>query len=343
MWYRLFMTNETIEVISKQAQEYYKSTPVIILGSGASAAFGMSGMGKLADHLVKNIVFNDLPKFEQERWHHFCKLLLRNIDLETALHEVQLPEKLTSRVVTSTWNLLAPEDINIFEESLIDSELFPLGRLLKYTLKSTIGELNIVTTNYDRLAEYACEQENIHHYSGFSHGFKGHAVKKDYLRCVRQVNIWKVHGSLGWFVNERGIITSIGNPNKIPDGLTPLIVTPGIEKYRNTHREPYKTIIHESDDVLDQASSYLCIGFGFNDEHIQTKLVNRCSKNGAPVIIITHGLTEATKKFINNISNYLAIEALKGNNSKVYSSFLSEPKEIEGDYWSLSGFMKLIM
>ncbi|QHJ12882.1 hypothetical protein FX988_03140 [Paraglaciecola mesophila] len=339
------MSEEILNKISKQAQDYYKNTPVIILGSGASAAFGMSGMWQLAQHLMANVDVVDLHDNEQTSWHNFCEKLKADIDLETALHDVPLSPELTGRVVSETWSLLAPEDFTVFEGSLNNLSLFPLGKLLKHMFRSTAKELNIITPNYDRLAEYACEQENIHHYSGFSHGYRGYSAKKDYLSCSRQVNIWKVHGSLGWFSNSNGVIIFLSNVSEIPNDLTPLIVTPGIEKYRSTHKEPYKTIIHESDDVMDKATAYLCIGFGFNDEHIQTKLVNRCANNGASVIIITYKLTEATKEFIANESTdkYLAIEAAEDNKSKIYSSLLDEPAEVEGEFWSLSGFMNLIM
>lgn len=339
------MSEEVLNKISKQAQDYYKNTPVIILGSGASAAFGMSGMWKLAQHLMANVDVVDLHDNEQTSWQNFCEKLQANIDLETALHDTPLSPELTGRVVSETWNLLAPEDFKVFEKSLNNPSLFPLGKLLKHMFRSTAKELNIITPNYDRLAEYACEQENIHHYSGFSHGYRGYSAKKDYLSCSRQVNIWKVHGSLGWFTNYNGVITSLSNINEIPNDLTPLIVTPGIEKYRSTHKEPYKTIIHESDDVMDGATAYLCVGFGFNDEHIQTKLVNRCANNGASVIIITYELTEATKEFIatESTDKYLAIEFAQDNKSKIYSSVLDAPVEVEGDFWSLKGFMNLIM
>ena len=339
------MSEGILDKISKQAQGYYRNTPVIILGSGASAAFGMSGMGKLAQHLVANVDVGDLLGDEKASWHRFCEKLKAGIDLETALHDVPLSHELTSKVVSETWNLLAPEDFTVFEGSLNNSSFFPVGKLLRHMFRSTATELNIITTNYGRLAEYACEQEGIHHYSGFSHGYRGYTVKKDYLSCSRQVNIWKVHGSLGWFTNSDGVIVSLNNINKIPDGLTPLIVTPGIEKYRSTHKEPYKTIIHESDDVMDDATAYLCVGFGFNDEHIQTKLVNRCANNGASVIIITYELTEATKAFIasKSTSKYLAIEAAEGNKSQIYSSLLDGSVEVEGEFWSLNGFMSLIM
>jgi hypothetical protein len=340
------VTDKELDVISKQAQDYYKNTPVIILGSGASAAYDMSGMWDLAQHLIKTIKAEDLSPTEIQSWTEFCALLEKNIDLESALHQVNLSPELTSRVVLSTWELLAPEDLAVFEKSLNDSNLFPLGALLTHMLRSTTKQIDIITPNYDRLAEYACEQENIHHYSGFSHGYRGNPVKIDYLKCSRQVNVWKVHGSLGWFINEQGVISSLSNIHSIPEGLTPLIVTPGIEKYRSTHREPYKTTIHEADDVIDAASSYLCVGFGFNDEHIQEKLVNRCAKDNATVIVVTHRLSDSAKNFLfnGNSTRYLAIEAQENkHNSVVYSSEFDEPIELEGNYWSLNGFLELIM
>ncbi|WP_297486335.1 SIR2 family protein [uncultured Photobacterium sp.] len=340
------MSEQVLDKISKQAQEYYKNTPVIILGSGASAAFGMSGMWILAQHLIKNIKVDDLSESEQSSWSMFCQLLNDGVDLETALHDVHLSPVLTNRVVSSTWELLAPEDVKVFNRSFNEPTLFPLGKLLKHMFRSTAKELNIITPNYDRLAEYACEQEGIHHYDGFSHGYKGHLVKKNHLTCLRQVNIWKVHGSLGWFTNNNKVIMSLGIMDSIPSGLNPLIVTPGIEKYRSTHKEPYKTIIHESDDVMDKATSYLCVGFGFNDDHIQTKLVNRCANDDAAVIIITHKLTDAAKEFIlnRNAERYLAIESSSNDGkSIIYSSLIKEAIEVDGDYWSLNGFLNFIM
>lgn len=39
----------------KQAQDYYSRAPAIILGSGASAAHGIAGMGELGYSLVQNV------------------------------------------------------------------------------------------------------------------------------------------------------------------------------------------------------------------------------------------------------------------------------------------------
>lgn len=337
---------DLIDQISRQAQEYYSQVPVIILGSGASAAFNMSGMWKLAQHLQQKVDVTGMNGVDQALWHEFCELLNNNIDLETALHKVSISPELTKNIVSSTWELLAPEDLQVFYESMFQNNFFPLGRILKHLFKSTQKHIDIITTNYDRLAEYACEQEGIHHYTGFSYGYRRHVVPKDYLQCERQVNIWKVHGSLDWFVAPNGEILCTGNVESVPEHLIPLIVTPGKDKYRNTHREPYKSIIHAADDVLDGASSYLCIGFGFNDEHIQEKLVNRCAKNNASVVVITYQLSESAKKFLlsGNVANWLAIEVGEDNTrSRIYSSKLKDSQTVEGNYWSVSGFTNLIL
>lgn len=66
------MSEDVLEKISRQAQDYYKNSPVIILGSGASAAFGMSGMWQLAKHLIAQVDVTDLTGDEQTSWIRFC-------------------------------------------------------------------------------------------------------------------------------------------------------------------------------------------------------------------------------------------------------------------------------
>lgn len=335
-----------LEIVAKQAQAYYKLSPVIILGSGASASFGMSGMGALAQHLIDKVDVSGEDAGTRKGWEDCCTLLMAGVDLESALHKVTLESNVTAKVVKATWELLNPQDLQVFYSSMNNNKLFPLGTLLRHFLASTQSQINIITSNYDRLAEYACEQEGIHHYTGFSYGFRRHAVPRDYLLAKRQVNIWKVHGSLDWFSVVSGGIVCLGNASSVPDDLRPMIVTPGIAKYRNTHREPYKSIIHEADNALDAAQAYMCIGFGFNDEHIQEKLVNRCSTNSAKVIVITYALSDSAKAFLlaGKVSNYLAIERGSSDSSSVvYSSDFPDPVVVARNVWSLEGFLTLIM
>lgn len=341
------MSETDLEIVAKQAQSYYKLTPVIILGSGASAAFGMSGMGALANHLLASVDVSGCADGVRANWETCCALLKDRVDLETVLHKVDLGEELTVKVVQATWNLLNPEDLDVFGHSMHQRDLFPLGALLRHLLESTQHQLNIITPNYDRLAEYACEQEGIHHYTGFSYGYRRHAVPRDYVITKRQVNIWKVHGSLDWFSAPAGGVVCLGHSREAPPGLTPLIVTPGLAKYKSTHLEPFKTIIHEADNILDAAGAYLCVGFGFNDLHIQEKLVNRCTANSARVIVITYALSDSARKllFDRGIKDFLAIERGTTDDSSVlYSSAIpGRSISVDRDLWSLKGFLSLVI
>ncbi|WP_313645788.1 SIR2 family protein [Pseudomonas sp.] len=330
----------------KQAQDYYTKAPLIILGSGASSAHGMSGMWALAKHLVSNTDTSGLSAGEVDAWGNFCRVLDSGVDLESALHQVAVTDELTARIIKATWSLINAEDLQIFTTSLQNQTMFPLSRLLSHMFKSSLTKINIVTTNYDRLAEYACDQERIHHYTGFTHGFFRQLAAPNEINCARRVNVWKVHGSLDWFRSPLEDIVAISNIQGIPVNYKPEIVTPGTQKYQTTHLEPYRSIINSADQAITAANSYLCIGYGFNDEHIQPKLMARCQRQSIPITIITYALSDAARKLITDgkAQNYLAIErGATDDQSIVYSSLSNTPVTVEKNIWSLEGYLSFIM
>jgi hypothetical protein len=330
----------------KQAQDYYGKETLIVLGSGASAAHGLSGMGALAAYLIKHTDILGLPPTDVASWDQFCQLLTSGVDLETALHQVSVSQELTVSVIKGTWSLINSEDVQTFRNCLQDRTIFPLGKLITHMFRSSLSKINIVTTNYDRLAEYACEQEGLHHYTGFTHGFFRQLAPPDEITTGRKVNIWKVHGSIDWFKSPLEDIVALSNIDGIPDNYEPQIVTPGTQKYHRTHLEPYRSIINNADSAIKAASSYLCIGYGFNDEHIQPNLIAKCVRQNAPITIITYALSEATKKHIlnGNAQNYLAIErGVTDDQSVVYSSLENTPFTVDRNIWSLEGYLKLII
>lgn len=108
--------------------------------------------------------------------------------------------------------------------------------------------LNIVSTNYDKIAEYAASQTDAFLNTGFSHNLRGvfftdlnpklYAKLKPYTGCI---NIWKVHGSLDWFYRNEDIFC-FPNTYDIPLGCTPCIITPvliSMKKHRMTLIEVY--------------------------------------------------------------------------------------------------------
>lgn len=330
----------------KQAQEYYAQAPVIILGSGASMAFSLPGMSELAEYIKSNMDVGEIPAEQTGNWSEFCGLLDTGTDLEAALHHVNFSEEMTGLIVSSAWELISQRDNEAYEKSLLDSSLFPLGKLITHMFRSSLNTLNIITTNYDCLAEYACDQEGTHYYTGFSTGYTRRLCPPNHIKCARTVNIWKVHGSLDWFCSEWGETISISKPKLLPDSYRPQIVTPGIQKYQKTHLEPYRTIIGSADSALETSNSYLCFGFGFNDEHIQPKLLAKCERNNASITVVTYALTEQAKKllFSGRIANYLAIERGDSDTqSRIYSSLHKDSIVVDANYWSMGGFTNLIM
>lgn len=246
----------------------------------------------------------------------------------------------------ATWTMINSEDNDVFLKSLQDNTIFPLSLLLEHMFKSNLKIINIVTTNYDRLAEYACDQGRIHHYTGFTHGFFRQLAPPTEITSVRRANIWKVHGSLDWFQSPLEDTVAISNIKNIPDNYQSQIVTPGTQKYHKTHLEPFRSIINNADQAINEAGSYLCIGYGFNDEHIQPKLMMKCLRQKTPITIITYALSDSAKKLIleGKAQNYLAIERGETDDqSIVYSSLDKIPLKVERNIWSLEGYLSLIM
>lgn len=302
-------------------------------------------MNDLAKHLIKNTDISNLSAGDATSWIIFCQKLSSGVDLEKALHELALSEDLTFRIIRATWSLINDEDCKIFKASLQNSAMFPLTRLISHMFKTSLKTVNIVTTNYDRLAEYACEQGRIHHYTGFTHGFFRQLATPNELTCSRKANIWKVHGSLDWFQSPIEDTIAISGAQEVPKNYTPQIVTPGAQKYQKTHLEPFRSIINNADVAINDAGSYLCIGYGFNDEHIQPKLMAKCQRQGAPVTIITYSLSSSARKLITSgkAKNYLAIErGASDGQSVVYSSLSVSPLTVETNIWSLEGYLSLI-
>lgn len=330
----------------KQAQDFYSKAPVIILGSGASSAHGMSGMSGLANYLIANTDLSGLSGAEIATWEKFCQVLQDGVDLESALHQVSVSDMLTARIIKTTWMLINFEDISIFQQSLQNNTMFPLSRLLAHMFKSSLKIINVVTTNYDRLAEYACDQGRIHHFTGFTYGYFRQLATPAEINSSRRVNIWKVHGSVDWFQSPLEDTVALANIHNVPENYEPQIVTPGTQKYQKTHLEPFRSIINNADEAIKSASSYLCIGYGFNDEHIQPKLMVKCLRNKVPITIITYSLSEAAKRLIidGSAQNYLAIErGDTDDQSIVYSSQVKAPVTVEKNIWSLEGYLSLIM
>lgn len=310
---------------------------------------GLPSMGDLSTYLIDNMKTES--DAEGDAWLEVRVALANGDHLEAALEGKTLPASLLAKIVSLTWNCVNDKDMQLLEAAARDGD-FELGKLLASMLGSTHNEVHVVTTNYDRVAEFACNSKNVLFQTGFAPGYiqtwesTGRVKLVHGTKAANVVKIWKIHGSLDWFRTSDD--RTIGLPVfELPstDHYTPLIVTPGLNKYEKTYEDPFRTTINGADTALKAASAFLCVGFGFRDQHIHPKLIERRRERNVPTVVLARTLTEEAKDFLKNKAgtNYLGIE-LSGAGSRVYSPTC--PKGIDvttPDLWSLDGFNQLVL
>jgi len=342
----------TYEELSKLAQKYLSNKPVIILGTGTTIPYGLPSMKQLADELLLKIrLAKSNPDYDL--WERFKKDLKVTTDLEKSLHNIELTQELLNTVVQNSWEIINKKDFELYYSLLSNPQINTFVGLLKYFLRTATPQIDIITTNYDRFAEYSSELANANTYLGFTHGLIGRFVanlnenaKLYFPSRNSQVNIYKVHGSLDWFSDINDIPVSIPLADRIPTDFKPAIVTPGITKYRKTHEDPFRTIMALSDQAIIKSSAILCIGYGFNDEHVQPKLIKVVKEKSIPIIVITKVLSDSAKTILLNdfCKKVLLIEEATTDSSKIYTSDEKTGFTLDKyKLWTIEGFKPLIM
>lgn len=306
-------------------------------------------MADLASYLKDHI--QPAEDKEKDGWAAVVAEMDAGKHLEAALEGKNLPDSLLQKIVRGTWNCVNEKDAEVYFGLAKDPAAFPLGRILSALFQSTNIAVHVVTTNYDRVIEFACNSAGLLFNSGFTPGYlqKWEATGGIGFtlagKPTRVVKIWKVHGSLDWF--QTADDTVVGMPVfQLPDEhYLPLIVTPGLNKYEKTHQDPFRSTINGADSALRGATAFLTIGFGFRDQHIHPKIIQRCKEQNVPIVVLARTLTDEAKDFLskNAGQNYLGIEAEGDKGSRAYTREHPDGISIpDQDYWSAEGFMNLV-
>lgn len=324
--------------IFKKIQEYVSDVPLILFGTGGTMPYGIPGMGKLSEFLIKNL--ND--KYDDdEGWSKFIRNIRAGKDLESALTDITLDRNILNDIIVKTWELVNEYDLKFFYEKILNNIIVPIAQLINRFYEPTPQCVNIITTNYDRIIEYACDQMLIPIDKRFD-GYYYKNVSTSEMKKKKVVNLIKVHGSLDLFKDINGRVHSIPLQKEIPKGLVPEIVTPGENKYKSILVGEYRDLIHIADDLISNAKSFLCIGYGFNDEQIQRNIIGKINI-GNPIVVVTKELSEKSRQLIvRNSTKYIIIEQCKSDPSKTAFYINKEEYLIEGEYWSVDKFLEII-
>lgn len=339
------------EKVIKQIQDIVSNPtpPVIVLGSGASISYGIASMGGLADMLKDYFSTTTYSSAESSDCvKRFLDLLADGNGLEEALLKAKVTDEVEKAIVYNVWHMIVRQDAEVYKRA-ISGENIDLKELFDFLIYGRNGtEINVVSTNYDKIAEYAASQTDAYINTGFATNYLGQL--KNNLDCyptrmkdsyMGKINIWKVHGSLDWFKKDNHSYY-FPNMQELPVGFCPCIITPGNNKYEKTQQPPHRQLLTKVDECFTKASGFLCIGYGFNDEHVQPVLLDKAYKKGLPILIVTKEICAPIR---NNVMdgkhNFIAIYTDGGKGCKI------ETKEgiisfADKEYWKLKEFCTII-
>lgn len=148
-------------------QGYLENSPLIVLGSGASMPYELPSMGGLAEEIKKSSIVISDPNYSS-----LCTAV-DNLGLEGAIDTVNLLPQTLHEIRSVVWKAVNVKDLLYFEQHPIDPPK-ALVELIKKVLAPTPNKAAIVTTNYDRLAEYAADGVGATTVTGF----EGSLIKK---------------------------------------------------------------------------------------------------------------------------------------------------------------------
>ena len=98
-----------------------------------------------------------------------------------------------------------------------------------------------------------------------------------------------------------------------------MIITPGLNKYHKGYSSPFDVHRSKANDAIDAAERYIIIGYGFNDDHLETHLVRQLQR-GKPALIVSRSLREKTRDLVKHNKNIVALCRGKNDGTEVLTS-----------------------
>ena len=124
--------------------------------------------------------------------------------------------------------------------------------------------LRVFSLNYDLCVEETCGRENVQR--GFSDREWEWRLFDETSDDPLPLLLYKLHGSTDWFFTEDGRVTYSDSPSSIKNEEIALIFG---TSYKLQYVDPFLFLAYELRRwTLDTARVIVCVGYGFNDDHI---------------------------------------------------------------------------
>ena len=301
-------------------QHHFTDGLVLVIGSGLSVAEGIPGMTDLASYLDTRAGI--LTGDDALLWGKIKTVLDNNEGLEAALLKVKPSITLENWIAQKTCDFLIPKEHEVIRSVLQGKISLRLTSYLDKILKPPNG-LPIVTPNYDRLIEVACEMSGFHvdttaigQYAGsFDHtkscmgSCRGIITrsKTTVLDHFPRAIVLKPHGSFDWY--------KVGNDARrcsIDIDAERLIITPGLNKYRAGYDAPFDKHRDLANDYIKKSNHLMVVGYGFNDDHLQNHLIKKI-KDGTPTLILNRFMNKKVEGVLEDSPNCICLSEMSAS------------------------------
>lgn len=334
--------------VKKRIQDQLQEGLLIVVGTGPSVAEGIPGMWALAEYL-KSIVPGRLGSTPDDGWNQVVSALDSGINLEAAMTEIRLQAATVDIIVEETAKLICEKERTVFEKVLSGDHVLPFTVFARHLFKAA-KRFHLITPNYDRLIELATEAAGIgvdtrffgHLYgasnakrSADAHRESFYSGRNAAFRDTPCLCLHKPHGSLDWFDVKGRIVRC-----PVDCGRTPIIITPGTSKYRESFRWAFDDQRSAGNKAVTASTRYMFIGYGFNDDHLEQYVCPNLVLS-KPTILVAKDLTANARQVVANSTNteVIALSAVSPTDLRTRIA-TSDGQElvIDEELWNLAGF-----
>ncbi len=347
------------EDLYTEVQRIFRKTPVVLVGSGFSCGYGLPHMGALGSHLVKVIGARLTSAEAKAVWASSLAAITNNLEagLNTISQGVTGRDEIVAAIREETAKLILEETMRA--EIAVLAHATPKThapvRLLRRLFEGSpqnADSISVITTNYDTLLELFCDLAELPLDTGFA-GFRRRRPRANPIfqsqfsrvwatekkgtqvehRPCKTVRLHKPHGSISWLATAEGPVEVLNDTSHAARA----IVVPGPSKYQDALVNTlFDTMRTEMNTVLASASALLCVGFGFNDDHLQGVIKARLAAH-MPMLIVTRDSTDNIEQVLNTHPHAIAFFAQgTGSVCRWNGASISSASPL----WQLDDFLK---
>ena len=300
---------------------------IVLLGAGSSVDAGIPDSNEMIKRIETAIANDSLPWAEFRELYRYIrsavyyadgldgiigKDVVFNIErLVNVLDELSQKERHTLYPFVGAWNAKLLEvagkgynNINAFRQSILEilrnDWLAPreynkadyYRGLLRFQ-EEYQHTLRVFSLNYDLCIENTCDKNNVQR--GFADRAWDWRMYEETSDDSIAIKLYKMHGSVDWYWADDGEIMYADSPCAIGDKFALIFGTQ--YKYKFRYFDPFLYLAYEfRRRSLEDARVLVCIGYGFNDPHINVILEQSLRKKRERKLVAVIGPVASSEK-----------------------------------------------